>query len=121
MTPEDKARKAEQLFDLMVRDSFPDLTTAGASGKLLELQKELGNRFRKLHIELRLKHFTDEQLEALLSFYDSDLGKSIIDAELQIREEFSMLMKGVTEELDSEKPDNLSETIDRREDGDGGT
>lgn len=49
-------------------------------------------RMEELHIELRAKHMTSEQLDAMLNFYDSDMGKSIVEAQERIREEMSSIL-----------------------------
>ncbi len=46
-------------------------------------------RMAELYIELRAKHMTSVQLDVLLSFYNSDMGKSILDALERIRGEMS--------------------------------
>ncbi|MEQ8407799.1 MAG: DUF2059 domain-containing protein [Gammaproteobacteria bacterium] len=46
----------------------------------------------ELHIELRVKHMTSEQLDALLDFYAGDMGKSILAAQGRIRKEMSSIL-----------------------------
>lgn len=46
----------------------------------------------EMQIELRAKYMTEEQLDALLEFYGSDMGRSILEAQKRIQVETSKLI-----------------------------
>ena len=50
----------------------------------------------ELQIKLRAKHMSNDQLDALLDFYTSDMGKSILEAQERIRKETSEAMATLT-------------------------
>lgn len=80
-------RKAKELVELT------------GSGKRMDMRTPLSEEFRigreeqerkliDLNVELRAKHMSEEQLVALLDFYKSDMGRSILEANRIIGVEF---------------------------------
>ena len=45
-----------------------------------------------LQVKLRAKHMSNDQLDALLDFYTSEMGKSILQAQERIRKETSEML-----------------------------
>ncbi len=88
MNNEDQYKKAERLVEL---------TGVGRnyiSGSRRETPSETheADRQRMMmehQIELRAKHMSPEQLDALLEFYSGEMGKSILEAQERIRQETS--------------------------------
>jgi len=84
-----KLEKAEKLVELtgsvISRRKFDSSTPK----KHVDLRRALEEDSRELQIELRTKHYSEEQLDALLDFYESEIGKSILQANERIRVEFS--------------------------------
>ena len=91
MSNDDRFEQAKRLAELTdggrgyIRGSRTSVTPGSPRGKHEAKMAEL-------HIELRAKHMTSDQLDALLSFYASDMGKSILDAQERIREEMSSVL-----------------------------
>jgi hypothetical protein len=65
--------------------------------------KEMLARFqdkqREAMAELYAECFSDEQLLALLTFYGSELGRSIISVEAEIGERFREMLPGMASEI----------------------
>jgi len=88
VTSESKRGLVEKLVELTVRDPVGNIF-GNPSDLDIEMHDKLRMRFHEQQIEIRLKHFTTEQLEALLEFHESNMGKSILEAQNRISEEFS--------------------------------
>ena len=96
MTNNDKIEKAKRLVHL---------TGVGRSfirGKVQERSHDdprsaHEKNLKDMQIELRAKHMSSEQLDALLDFYSSDMGKSILDAQERIRVEASDRLASLVE------------------------
>lgn len=46
-------------------------------------------RMRQEQTELYIKHFDSEQLQALLDFYSTDIGKSILESQSKVSDELA--------------------------------
>ena len=88
MKPEEKRKLAEKLVDLAVIDPVRTPTINGSEIDN-NLEKRMREEIRELQIDARIKHYSDEQLSALVTFYDCDLGKSIAQVRNKIYEEFT--------------------------------
>jgi hypothetical protein len=53
--------------------------------------------------DLYCQHFSDEQLQALLDFCSSEMGKSILDVEQEIASHFQQRMHDLVPELNESK------------------
>ena len=98
MNAEEKRRLVEKLVDLTVRNPVRK-HPAGADGLVKEINEKIRQRMREQQIDIRLKHFSPEQLAALLNFYGTDIGKSIIASQGRISDEFASAMQLVTREV----------------------
>ena len=59
-------------------------------------------RFREEQINIRFKHFSTDQLIALLNFYETDMGESILITQNDISEEIISGFQLVSEEVSKE-------------------
>ncbi len=75
-TDEHKRELALRVVKLMLRE--PTVTGTGITE---EYRDQIRDRHYKEQTDLRVKHFSTEQLEALLNFYQSDIGKSILESQ----------------------------------------
>ena len=81
----DKAKRLDELTGSgkgYIRGSGIDVPADSPRAKHEAMVKEF-------HIEARAKYMTSDQLDALLNFYSSDMGKSILEAQEQIKKEMS--------------------------------
>ena len=100
MNNEDQYKKAKRLVEL---------TGVGRnyiSGSRLEAPPEDSEADRQKtlieqQIELRAKHMVPEQLDALLDFYSSEMGQSILKAQERIRLETSKLRESLVANTNS--------------------
>lgn len=92
------AEEKRKFVDLTVRDPMRK-HPAEADGPVKEINEKIRQRMRKQQIEIRLKHFNPEQLVALLDFYETDMGKSIITSQGRISDEIASAMQLVTHEV----------------------
>ena len=83
----EKLGLVERLVDLTVRNPVGAIS-GNPTDIDMEMHEQIRQRARQQQIDVRLKHFTTEQVRALLDFYESDMGRSIIESEKRIAEEF---------------------------------
>ncbi len=76
MSTEEKRELASKVVHLTLRE--PTVTGSGISE---EYKASIRNRFFTEQTELRVKHFSIEQLRAILDFYSSDMGASILESQ----------------------------------------
>lgn len=76
MSDEIKRQLATKVAYLTLRE--PTITGTGISE---EYKEQLRKRFYEEQIALRVKHFSEDQLQALLDFYSSAMGKSILESQ----------------------------------------
>jgi hypothetical protein len=88
MSFELRLAKAKKLAELMETGQQMDDNRHSAPPKQGDYQKSFEERSRDYQAELRAKHMTEEQLDALIEFYESDMGVSIIRAGARIFSEF---------------------------------
>lgn len=88
MSLEDRLAKAKKLAELMdmYRENYP--MNPSVDPKKLDFKKSFEEKSKEYHIELRAKHMTDEQLDALIGFYETEMGTSIIKSGARITKEF---------------------------------
>ena len=85
MQSDEKKKLVEKLVDLTVRDLMSESDRSMSTGK--EFSSRMRKKFRQEQIDLRLKHFESEQIRALLDFYDTAMGKSILESQSKIDHE----------------------------------
>ena len=102
MNTDNKRKLVEKLVELTVRDPVSEVT-GSASEIGLELREKLRERFKEQQVNIRLRHFSEDQLKALVGFYETDMGISILEAQNRISEELAagieLISSGVFEEL----------------------
>ncbi len=54
---------------------------------------------RQEQIELYIKHYEPEQLQALLDFYGTDIGKSILESQCRVADELAAGTRLVSSEI----------------------
>ena len=89
MTQMEKQKLAERLVDLTMKDRFPGPLAEGATEARKEMRQRRGDKFMQLWAEIYAKHYADEQLLAILNFYESDIGRSILDTRPALTAEFN--------------------------------
>lgn len=122
MASESKTEKATRIYELLYADRIMQRSRKRSSKHMQEAVDNIYGKITKLQIELREKHYTDEQLDALLDFYDSELGKSITETEGLVAEEFSSRMNTELESsVDSNYTKGLGSIVNKREHRDDDT
>lgn len=95
MNNEEKYNKAKRLVELIgigrsyiggARKESPPESPRGTHEEFLV----------ELQVKLRAKHMSNEQLDALLDFYSSDMGRSILEAQERIRKETGVTLASLT-------------------------
>ena len=115
MASESKTEKATRIYELLYADRIMQRSRKRSSKHMQEAVDNIYGKITKLQIELREKHYTDEQLDALLDFYDSELGKSITETEGLVAEEFSSRMNTELESsVDSNYTKGLGSIVNKR-------
>lgn len=87
MSEENKLRKARELVELTGSGRRMNFG-ASRSEEFRALQEEHERKLTDLNVALRAKHMSEEQLDALLDFYRSDMGRSILETNRIIGAEF---------------------------------
>ncbi len=101
MASENKRDLVEKLVDLTVRDPIGSIS--GNPSQLdLEMYEKMRQRFREEQINIRFKHFSTDQLIALLNFYETDMSESILITQNDISEEIISGFQLVSEEVSKE-------------------
>lgn len=100
MKADEKRVLVERLVELTVRDVMSDSDMSTSIGK--ELKNRMRQKILQEQVELRLKHFELEQIEALLDFYSTDIGKSILKSQSNIDQELSARISIVSHDTHQE-------------------
>lgn len=101
MSADSKRDLTEKVVDLTIMNRFR--ATATSNGKPdPEMAEKLRLRMREEQIVLHLKHFESEQLSALLEFYGTEVGASILKSQEQIASEIQAGFRLVSGEFSDE-------------------
>lgn len=85
----DKKRElAEKVVDLTVMNRIRSSATLNGSPDP-EMAERSRQRMRQEQIELYIKHYEPEQFLALLDFYSTDIGKSILESQRKVSDELA--------------------------------
>lgn len=89
-----------ELVEKLVAITLPDLEreASDTAAEHDEFAESLREKFRRQQIELRMKHFEPEQVQALLDFYDSEMGASILESQAKIDREIASSVSILTDE-----------------------
>lgn len=113
-----KAEKSERLVELTDSGISRRRFDSSIPAEHRDLRRTLEEDSRKLQIELRAKHYSEEQLDALLGFYESEIGTTILHANKRIREEFSDGYRGLGQNLAAKFDGGIRlEEMDVKKDG----
>tara|TARA_R110001592_G_scaffold254129_2_gene517449 strand:+ start:17409 stop:17783 length:375 start_codon:yes stop_codon:yes gene_type:complete len=88
MAQTEKYNLARRLVDLTMKDSYPGRRRDKASEGTSEVKQRSNDKFMRLWADIYAKHYSDEQLTALVEFYGSDIGISIVNAKPTLTAEF---------------------------------
>jgi len=89
-----------ELVEKLVAITLPDLEreACDTAAEHDEFAESLREKFRRQQIELRMKHFEPGQVQALLDFYDSEMGASILESQAKIDRELARSVSILTDE-----------------------
>ena len=90
---------ARERFDFPAGRSGDDRFRSGSMKRFVERVREAQS---ELMAELYVTHYTNRQLDALLEFFESDIGQSIIAADRSINREYYETLPSRIERLQSE-------------------
>ncbi|MEX0902797.1 MAG: DUF2059 domain-containing protein [Pseudohongiellaceae bacterium] len=107
MATESKKDKATRLFELTNTGQWPP-ASPDASQKMQDVRKAISDVYRELKIELFEKHYTEEQLDALLGFYESDIGSTVLEAQANIEHDFKKKMSKTLNDMNSKGDGGLN-------------
>ena len=88
----DKRKFVEQVVDLIVM-SRNRSTASDLNGPNLEMTQKLRSKLREEEIALHMKHYESEHLVALLDFYNTEMGESILSAQIRMSHDMSSGLK----------------------------
>jgi hypothetical protein len=101
VTNHDKQQAALELVRLRRLLSRAGLRD-NAPAQIKQLRERHLEQLQAVMAQLYAEHFSDEQLQALLDFYESDLGKAIIETESEISKQFQERVKELAAQLNEE-------------------
>jgi hypothetical protein len=101
LTKHEKKRAAVELVRLRRKFAFVGLSDKPPA-QLRELRERHLERFREELAQLYAEHFSEEQLQAQLAFYGSDIGKAVIETESEITKHLEERMREIAAELNEE-------------------
>ena len=89
---------AEEVVDLTVMNRVRySANLNGAPDPVMAEKMRL--RIRQEQIALYIKHYEPAQLQALLDFYSTDIGKSILDSQRRVSDELTAGTRIVSSEI----------------------
>jgi len=106
-------KKAERLFELTDIGYFPP-SRPNAPAKMQEIRETLRNGYRDIRIKLFAEHYSEDQLDALLNFYESELGRSILKARVDIENSFKIEMSKFMQRLDPDDDGGIGVIVERK-------
>jgi len=88
MSGHQKRELAEKVVDLTVMHRLKT-AARNSNGPNPELTELFRSKMREQQIELYCKHFETEQLQEILGFYGSEMGKSILESQKRLSDDIS--------------------------------
>ena len=88
MSFEERLIKSRRLAELKEEGRHSIFQKGAKEPVDVDLRNSLEKKSKEFQIELRAKHMTEGQLNALLEFYESDMGISIVKSGQEITKEF---------------------------------
>jgi len=92
-----KAREITSITEAARRKSGNDSASVGD-----EVRQKLQAAQTEISVELFAKHMSEEQLDAMLEFYRSEIGESIMIAQQAISGEYQQILRQKLAELSKE-------------------
>ena len=98
VSTDEKRILAEKVVDLTVMNRARAIAS-DSNGRNAEKTEKLMSQMRGQQIDLYIKHYHPAQLKALIDFYDTDMGKSILVTQKHVSEDmaFGIVTKDVGE------------------------
>jgi len=87
MSGDQKRELAEKVVDQTVMHRMK--ITSDSNGSNPQLTEKFRSQMREQQIDLYCKHFEIEQLQALLDFYSTEMGKSILESQKRLSGDIS--------------------------------
>jgi hypothetical protein len=100
MTKQEKRQAAMDV--LALRRCWAAEPPPSLPAELTELYLRQLEQLRGVMAELYSEHFSDEQLQALLDFYGSEMGKSIVNTDSEITSRFQERLRDLSPTLNEE-------------------
>ncbi|MCI5107940.1 MAG: DUF2059 domain-containing protein [Pseudomonadales bacterium] len=112
MATESKTQKARKLFQLTYSslNDFPPVRSNASEG-FKKHAESIREKVRALRIELIEKHYTESQLDALIGFYETDIGASILDVRERLALDLKDQMPKILNSAESDSNGNLGVII----------
>lgn len=106
MDAERKRELAEKVVDLTVMNRISTSATMNGVPDP-EIVEKHRSRMRKEQTELYLKHYEPEQFVALLDFYNTDIGKSILESQKNVSDDMASGMRLASVEVREGSPGSI--------------
>lgn len=103
MSDEEKRKLAEKVVDLTVMNRAKAFAS-DSNGPNAEMTEKLRLRMREEQTVLYIKHYETEQLMALLDFYSTETGKSILASQERLSNDMASGIRLVSEEVREGSP-----------------
>ncbi len=109
MQPVEKKKLVEKLVDLTVPDTLSESDMSSSIG--YELASRMRQRIRQEQIDIRLRHLEPEQIHALLEFYDTAMGRSILESQSKIDRDIAESMSSISADVHHQVIEELQSGI----------
>ncbi|PCJ23362.1 MAG: hypothetical protein COA96_11945 [SAR86 cluster bacterium] len=106
---DEKKELVEKLVELTVRDIVSESDTLTKVG--YKFASRMKQKIRQEQVDLRLKHFAPEQIKALLNFYDTAMGKSILENQSKIDHEIASNVSIISHEVHHQVVEDIQSEI----------
>ena len=88
MDSDRKRELAEEVVDLTVMNRVRSSASKNGAPDP-DMAEKMRQRMRQQHIELYMKHYNPDQLIALLEFYKTGIGKSILESQKRVSDDLA--------------------------------
>ncbi|GJM12240.1 MAG: hypothetical protein DHS20C12_06430 [Pseudohongiella sp.] len=109
MQPDEKRELVRRLVEIISRDKTSEQSSPSDIG--YEFSKRMNEKIQQEQIELHMKHFDAEQIKALLDFYDSPMGRSILECQSNIDHELADNISVVSEDVHQQTVEEIQSKI----------
>ena len=109
MQPDEKRKLVENLVNLTVGDTLSETDMSTRIG--YEFATRMRQRIQKEQIDIRMKNFDEGQIRALLDFYGTEMGQSILASQSKIDHELASSMAAISSDVHNQVIEDMQSGV----------